>query len=325
MPIIRQELEMIPAPGRRVGVLQAAGISPATYYRHLQPKLPRTKPQRALTCEEQALGERIRALLERYSRWGYRKVWARLRRDEPGLKQGQVYRLMRRRGWLQPRGKRPPAMKRERFPEVTAPNQVWQMDVKAVDLGEWGEYQTINVVDYHSRYWLAGMLADNQRAETLVRTLQLAVEEAQRLGGWEGLVPRLVPRSCSEGGSLGDGGTVLVVTDNGPGFKSRLLREYFRASEGRLRHRRIRRETPEHNGRVERLAGTIAYEIAHRLEGLDPLEAGLALLSFRHEYNHERPHMALDYRYPSEAHLDPIGARAEEVAVPADRHNPPED
>jgi len=305
MPIIRQELEMIPAPGRRVGVLQAAGISPATYYRHLQPKLGRTKPQRALTCEEQALGERIRALLERYSRWGYRKVWARLRRDEPGLKQGRVYRLMRQRGWLQPRGKRPPAMKRERFPEVTAPNQVWQMDVKAVDLGDWGEYQTINVVDYHSRYWLSGILADNQRAETLVRTLQLAVEEAERLGGWEG--------------------TVLVVSDNGPGFKARLLREYFRGSEGRLRHRRTRRETPEHNGRVERLAGTIAYEIAHRLEGLDPLEAGLALLSFRHEYNHERPHMALDYRYPSEAHLDPIGARAEEVAVPADRHNPPED
>ena len=269
-------------------------------------------------------------MLERYSRWGYRKVWARLRRDEPGLKQGRVYRLMRRRGWLQPRGKRP-TMKRERFPEVTAPNQVWQMDVKAVALGDWGEYQTINVVDYHSRYWLSGVLADNQRAETLVRTLQLAVEEAARLacpacpersrrehsrrGGWEELVPQ----------SLGDGGTVLVVTDNGPGFKSRLLREYIRAGEGRLRHRRIRRETPEHNGRVERLAGTIAYEIAHRLEGLDPLEAGLALLSFRHEYNHERPHMALDYRYPGEVYSPSAQARAEVVAVPADRHNPPED
>jgi putative transposase len=296
MPIIEQELNATPAPGRRAGVLQAAGISAATYYRHLRPRPARARRQRALTREEEALGERMRALLERYSRWGYRKVWI--------LAQGRVYRLMKRQGWLQPRGKRP-AMKRERFPAVTAPNQVWQMDVKAVDLGDWGEQQTINVVDYHSRYWLAGVLADNQRAETLVRTLQLAVEEAERLGGWEG--------------------TVLVVSDNGPGFKSRLLREYFRVSEGRLRHRRIRRETPEHNGRVERLAGTIAYEIAHRLEGLDPLEAGLALLSFRHEYNHERPHMALDYRFPSEAHLDPIGARPEAIAVPADRHNPPED
>ena len=189
-------------------------------------------------------------------------------------------------------------MKRERFPEVSAPNQVWQMDVKAVDLGDWGEYQTINVVDYHSRYWLVGVLADNQRAETVVRTLQLAVEEADRLGGWEG--------------------TVLVVSDNGPALKSRLLREYFRASEGRLRHRRIRRETPEHNGRVERLAGTLEYEIGHQLEGLDPLEAGLALVSFRHEYNHERPHMALDYRFPIEAYLEPS-------AVPADREEPPED
>jgi putative transposase len=305
MPIIRQELETIPVPGRRVGVLQVAGISPATYYRHLRPRAPKARPQRPIWREEQALCERIRALLERYSRWGYRKVWARLRRDEPSLAQGRVYRLMRQRGWLQPRGKRPPAMKRERFPEVTAPNQVWQMDVKAVDLGDWGEYQTINVVDYHSRYWLSGILADNQRAETLVRTLQLAVEEAERLGGWEG--------------------TVLVVSDNGPGFKSRLLREYFRGSEGRLRHRRIRRETPEHNGRVERLAGTIAYEIGHRLEGLDPLEAGLALVNFRHEYNHERPHMALDYRYPGEVYSPSAPTRAEVVAVPADRHNPPED
>ena len=304
MAIMRQELEMIPVPGCRVGVLQAAGISPATYYRHLQPKPQRARPQRPISREEQALCERIQALLERHSRWGYRKLWARLRREEPALKQGRVYRLMKGPGWLQPRGKRP-AMKRERFPEVTAPNQVWQMDVKAVDLGDWGEYQTINVVDYHSRYWLSGVLADNQRAETLVRTLQLAVEEAERLGGWEGMV--------------------LVVSDNGPGFKARLLREYIRASEGRLRHRRIRRETPEHNGRVERLAGTIAYEIAHRLGGLDPLEAGLALLSFRHEYNHERPHMALDYRVPSEDFLDPIGARPEVIPVPADRHNPPED
>jgi len=297
MPIVTQELTAIPAPGRRVGVLQAAGISPATYYRHLRPRPARARLQRALTHEEEALCERIRELLGRYSRWGYRKVWARLRRDEPALAPARVYRLMRQRGWLQPRGKRP-TMKRERFPEVSAPNQVWQMDVKPVDLGDWGEYQAINVVDYHSRYWLAGVLADNQRAETLVRTLQLAVEEAERLGGWEG--------------------TVLVVSDNGPGFKARLLREYFRASEGRLRHRRIRRETPEHNGRVERLGGTLEYEIGHRLEGLDPLEAGLALVSFRHEYNHERPHMALDYRFPIEAYL-------ERSAVPADRQEPPED
>lgn len=312
MPIIRQELEMIPVPGRRVGVLRAAGISPATYYRRLQPRPPRARPQRPASREEQALGERIRALLERYSRWGYRKLWARLRREEPALAQGRVYRLMKRQGWLQPRGKRP-AMKREHFPEVTAPNQVWQMDVKAVDLGDWGEYQTINVVDYHSRYWLSAMLADNQRAETLVRTLQLAVEEAERLA---------CPEHSRRGGCEE---TVLVVSDNGPGFKSRLLREYIRGSEGRLRHRRIRRETPEHNGRVERLAGTIAYEIAHRLEGLDPLQAGLALLSFRHEYNHERPHMALDYRFPGEVYSPSAQARAEETAVLVDRQNPPQD
>jgi putative transposase len=303
--MVEQELGAIPAPGRRVGVLRAAGISPATYYRRLQPRPPRARPQRPASREEEALGERIRALLERHSRWGYRKLWARLRREEPALAQGRVYRLMKRQGWLQPRGKRPAGMKREGFPEVSAPNQVWQMDVKAVDLGDWGEYQTINVVDYHSRYWLAGVLADNQRAETLVRTLQLALEEAERLGGWQG--------------------TVLVVSDNGPGFKARLLREYIRQSEGRLRHRRIRRETPEHNGRVERLAGTLEYEIGHRLEGLDPLEAGLALVSFRHEYNHERPHMALDYRFPIEVYLPSGQAYLERTAVPADRHNPPED
>lgn len=297
IPIIRQELTSIPAPGRRVGVLRAAGISPASYYRHLRPRPQPARLQRPLSSEEQALCERIRTLLERHSRWGYRKVWARLRREQPTLRQGRVYRLMRRQGWGQPRDKRP-GMKRERFPRVTGPNQVWQMDVKPVDLGERGEYQAINVVDYYSRYWLCALLADNQRAETLVRALQLATEEAERLGGWEG--------------------TVLVVTDNGPGFKARLLREYFRQSEGRLRHRRIRRETPEHNGRVERLAGTLEYEIARLLEGLDPLEAGLALVSFRHEYNHERPHMALDYRFPIEVHL-------EAVAVPGDRQNPPED
>lgn len=62
MPVIGQELSSIPAPGRRVGVLQAAGISPATYYRRLQPRARRARPQRASTGEEQALCECIGAL-----------------------------------------------------------------------------------------------------------------------------------------------------------------------------------------------------------------------------------------------------------------------
>ena len=76
---------------------------------------------------------------------------------------------------------------------------------------------------------------------------------------------------------------------------------------------------------MERLATTIAYKIADGLERLDPLETELALVSVHHEYNHERPQMTLDYRSPIGAHLEPIGARREAVAVPPNRHNPPED
>jgi hypothetical protein len=65
MPLVQQALSALPAPGRRVGVLQAAGLSPATSYRHLRPRPARARRQRALTREEEALCERIRELLGR--------------------------------------------------------------------------------------------------------------------------------------------------------------------------------------------------------------------------------------------------------------------
>ena len=81
-----------------------------------------------------------------------------------------------------------------------------------------------------------------------------------------------------------------VMTDNGPGHRSRLLNERLAASG--IAHRYARPYSPWQNGKVERMNRTLAqerqYARAHASEG----ERAAALSSFIDRYNWARPHSA---------------------------------
>ena len=87
-----------------------------------------------------------------------------------------------------------------------------------------------------------------------------------------------------------------VLTDNGNGYRSGVFRDVL-AGAG-VRHKRTRPYRPQANGKVERLNLTLDREWAYvRLytsnqQRLDALPAWL------HDYNHHRPHRALDGRSP---------------------------
>ena len=49
-----------------------------------------------------------------------------------------------------------------------------------------------------------------------------------------------------------------VMTDNGPGYRSRLFNEWLAASG--IEHRHARPHGPWQNGKVERMSGTLAQE-----------------------------------------------------------------
>lgn len=81
-----------------------------------------------------------------------------------------------------------------------------------------------------------------------------------------------------------------VMTDNGPGYRSRLLNDWLAASG--VRHIYTRPYSPWQNGKVERMNRTLAQEWQYARAYASEAERAEALSAFVSYYNHDRPHSA---------------------------------
>jgi transposase InsO family protein len=95
-----------------------------------------------------------------------------------------------------------------------------------------------------------------------------------------------------------------VVTDNWHWFRGEVFAEAFTGEDALLRHVRIRVMSPQTDGVIERVFGTLKYE--HLFRG--PINDGDAfavdVARFCQIYNTIRPYQALDDRTAREAHLN---------------------
>jgi transposase InsO family protein len=80
-----------------------------------------------------------------------------------------------------------------------------------------------------------------------------------------------------------------VLTDNGPNYRSHLLRDAL----GSIEHRFTRPYRPQTNGKVERFHRTLAEEWAYIRPYSSESERVAALDAWLHLYNHHRHHSAL--------------------------------
>jgi transposase InsO family protein len=87
-----------------------------------------------------------------------------------------------------------------------------------------------------------------------------------------------------------------VLTDNGSGYRSRVFGEVLAAAG--VAHKRTRPYRPQCNGKVERLNLTLAREWAYARPYPSNQRRLDALPAWLHDYNHHRPHRALDGRSP---------------------------
>jgi len=87
-----------------------------------------------------------------------------------------------------------------------------------------------------------------------------------------------------------------VLTDNGPGYKSRRFAGVCRTWQ--LRHRFTRPYTPRTNGKAERFIQTLLREWAYRHAFSSSADRTAALAPYLHFYNHRRPHASLGRRSP---------------------------
>lgn len=240
-------------------------------------RAPHRSPYRTSEPVRQALIQCRQA----HPTWGPKKLVRVLARREPSwswpapstageiLRQaGLVPRRRRRRRTAAPT--QPPRV------EPQAPNELWTADFK-------GEFRTgdrrycypLTIADRHSRFLL--------QCRALPSTAGLGAR------AW-------FERTFQEYG-LPEG----ILTDNGPPFGSRAIHRLSRLGVWWLRLGirllRIQPGHPEQNGAHERMHRTLKGQTAR------PPAAGLRTQqrcfdAFVHEYNHERPHEALDFQCP---------------------------
>jgi transposase InsO family protein len=212
--------------------------------------------------------------------WGPKKIRAWLgkkwpRHDWPRV--STMGDILRRHGATstQPRPQRVPP-RTEPLRHATEPNAVWSLDFKGwFNVRDRSRCTPLTMSDAYSRYLLCAIAMDKTDYENVKPVLERSFREY--------------------------GMPAAIRTDNGSPFAttgcfglSRLAVWWTRLG---IVHERIDAGHPEQNGRHERFHRTLKAETASP-PAAAMLSQQRAFDRFQREYNHERPHEALDMQTP---------------------------
>jgi len=239
--------------------------------RSTQRQAPRAKE------DEGRLVTRILELVRRRPRYGYRRIWALLRREGWRVNRKRVRRLWRRQGRKVPRKQR----KRRRLGSsvngcVRRPAEhkghVWAWDFLHDRTTDGGALKWFTLVDEYTRECLALEVARGMTARGVGAVLAGVVRER--------------------------GAPAHVRSDNGPEFIAKTIRAWM-AGAG-LETLYIEPGAPWENGYAESFNSKVRDELLNAEEFGSVLEARVLGQAWRQEYNHVRPHSSLGYRTPAE-------------------------
>jgi len=218
---------------------------------------------------------RMLELVRRHPRYGYRRIWALLRREGWQVNKKRVHRLWRREGLKVPHK----ARKKRRLgssdnacarrkPEHK--DHVWAWDFIHDRTVSGGPLKWLSVVDEFTRECLVLEVARSITADDVI-------EQLIRLFRQRG-----VPEH--------------VRSDNGPEFIATALRKWLeRASVGTLY---VEPGAPWENGYAEAFHGRLRDELLNAEEFASVQEARALAQAWKDDYNRHRPHSALGYRTP---------------------------
>jgi transposase InsO family protein len=260
------------------------GISPRIAYKWLaratgaEKEWARDRSRRPYTSPMQSSDEieaAVLAIRDAHPAWGARKIHRQLEGKYKNLPAtSTVHAILARHDRIPP-----PAQPAQytRF-EHPAPNDLWQMDFKGrFPLGDRQMCHPLTMVDDHSRYSLCLQACTNERSETV----QQHLERTFRYYGLPNafLVDNGVPwGTCSE-----VRWTKLRVW---------LLKLGVDVIYARPHH-------PQTKGKNERFHRTLKAEVLSMTTYRTVRELQKAFDRWRHVYNAERPHQALDYDVPA--------------------------
>jgi putative transposase len=229
----------------------------------------------------------IHTLSGRYPRWGYRKIYARLKAEQWAVSRATVRRIRRREGLqVVKRGrKRRPLSRSTTTPTRAAHrNHVWSYDIVHDETTDGRRLKCLTVLDEYTRECVAIHCARSITAGEVVRVLH---------------------RLCSQRGT-----PKCLKSDNGAEFVAKQVTGWL--SEQGIHTRFIAPGSPWQNGHNESFNAVFRDGCLDRWLFASIREARRIIHQWREEYNHERPHGALSGMTPAAfaAHLASQRGRA---------------
>jgi len=217
------------------------------------------------------------ALVREHPRYGYRRIWALLRREGWAVNRKRVYRLWRREGLKVPQkarkkrhlGHSANGCARHRAEHA---DHVWAWDFIFDRTTSGRSLKWLSIMDEYTRECLALVVARSITAEDVLDVVA------------ELFVVRGVPGH--------------LRSDNGPEFIARALRHWLEWTEAKTLY--IAPGAPWENGYAEAFHSRLRDELLNVEEFTSVAEARVMAERWQLEYNHRRPHSALGYRTPAE-------------------------
>ena len=265
---------------------RALGEPSASIGRWARPSSPPAKRSRRRrpVGDSAALRGRIKTLSEhdRYRQFGYRRIWALLRRDDVVVNKKTVRLVMQDMGLSQPKiWRRPMRPKRVEKMRPQRPDQGWQIDMTSFPLSDFTLLFLVTIIDCCTRQIVGWTLDRRCRAGEWIAAVRTALES-------RGLMDK---DACKARG-------LMLRSDNGSQPCSKKFVEFL-GSRG-VKGQYTGYDAPDDNAYIERVFRTIKEEeIWPNL--WDTLgEARAAIEAYVTYYNEERIHSSIDYQTPNE-------------------------
>lgn len=240
---------------------------------------PRSCPHQMSAEAEVVLVE----LRQAHPGWGPRRLRFELAKQDLVVSESGAYRALARLNLIDPGGRRRRDRRWRRW-ERGKPMELWQLDtVGGFLLADGSKAKALTGVDDHSRFCVSAFLMPRESSQRVVAGLLQAIE---RYG---------VPEQ--------------ILTDNGKVFTGRFNRPPVEVlfdrvcRENGIEHLLTKPRSPTTTGEVERFHRALRTEFRTDRVFTSIVAAQAELDEWVAEYNHRRPHQALDMAIPAQRFL----------------------
>ncbi len=230
---------------------------------------------RSAPRDDDALRLAVIRLAKQYGRYGYRKITELLQVEGWRVNHKKVERLWREEGLQLPqRHKKRQCLYQKNSSVIrlrpTYPNHVWAIDFVHDKLSNGRSYKMLTILDEFTRQALAVTVRTRMGAEDVL----------------EALYPLLLKYGLPE----------YIRSDNGPEFAAEAMQDWLRRVG--IKPIRIYPGSPWENGYNERFNGTLRREVLNAEWFVTTRHAQIVINQWLRQYNHTRPHQALNMRPP---------------------------